>query len=251
MSETTLLNYRRRLERILEKREIILKFLRDETWTNVYVLQLLLDFKSVQAVYQTLQKMERDGFVKRAEIKVFHGRPVSLWGITEMGLHYSFSLDESLETWKIFEPSKIKPIIMQHKIDLQISRVKAEQNHWTKWIPGELLGKRLKSMKIPDAVAINPHGESIAIELERTIKSRKRYMEILVSHLVQRKNGVWNKIYYLSPDKDLSARIKRAFYSIEKATHNGKKFTVTENHLKPFSFYSFNENDWLTKGEDK
>lgn len=245
MTTSTLMNAVNRNARIIEKRQIVLRFLRNETWANIPVLQELLGFKSVQAVYQTLTKMERDGLVKRAEIKIIYGRPVTIWGITETGLHYSYDLDEPFADGKIFEPSKVKPIVMQHKIDLQLARLKAENNGWTDWTPGELLGKRIKCAKYPDAVAFNQQGEKIAIELERTIKSRKRYAEIMVSHLVQRKKGDWSRIYYLSPDVDLAARIKRAFNSIRRASHNSKKFNITEDHLKPFNFYSFNEDDWI------
>ena len=249
MNNSTLMNAIERKTRINEKRKTILSFMRDETWTHVSVLKELLGYKSVQAVYQTLSKMQRDHLVKRAEIKVVLGRAVTIWGITEMGLHFAFELDDVLEKRSVFEPSKIKPMMMQHKIDLQISRVRAERSGWTDWLPGELLGMRIKCNKYPDAIAVNPLGERIAIELERTIKSRKRYAEILVSHLMQRKQGSWDKIYYLSPDVELAARIHRAFLFVKNATHNGKKFDVTENHRKPFYFYSFNEDDWLNKGE--
>lgn len=240
-----LLNANNRKARIAEKRRIILGFLRDETWSHISVLQLLLGFSTVQAAYQTLSKMERDKLVKRAEIHVNHGRSVSIWGITETGLHYAFSLDEPLLERKVFEPSKVKPLMMGHKIDLQFVRVKAESNDWKNWIPGELLGKRIKCAKYPDAIAINAKGERIAVELERTIKSRKRYSEILVSHLAQRKKGNWEKIYYLSPGEDLARRINRAFRSIRHASYNHRKIILTEDHFQPFYFYSFREDDWI------
>lgn len=245
MSLSTLMNACDRKARVTEKRQIILRFLRDETWTHISVLKELLGFKSVQAIYQTLAKMQRDNLVKCSEISISHGRPVSIWGVTETGLHYSFELNEPMEIRRVFEPSKVKPITMQHKIDLQLSRVRAEKAGWTNWVPGELLGMRIKCAKYPDAIAVNAQGERVAIELERTIKSRKRYAEILVSHLLQRKNGDWDKIYYLSPDKDLAARIRRAFSLIKQAAHKGKKFQVTEEHHQPFYYYSFNEDDWL------
>jgi len=250
MNKSTLIHdVNERNTKIYSKRKKILHLLRDEGWTHVSVVQELLGYKSVQAVYQTLNKMQRDNLVKRAEIKLVYGRAVTIWGLTEMGLHYAFELDDVMEKRKVFEPSKIKPIMMQHKIDLQISRVRAEKSGWTDWIPGELLGMRIKCNKYPDAVAINTNGKKIAIELERTIKSRKRYGEILVSHLAQRKNGDWDEIYYLSPDNDLARRIRRAFSFVKQATYKGNKFLVTPEHLKPFHFFSFNENDWLSKGK--
>jgi len=245
MTISTLMNAADRKRRSSKKTKIGLGFFKDETYSIASIIQMLFKFKSTQAAYQTLAKMERDGLIKRAQINMIYGRSLTVWGITEMGLHYADDIDAPLQKRKIFEPSKIKPIMMQHKFDLQIARIKGEQHGWTNWVPGELLGRRIENAKYPDAVAKNQAGETIAIELERTIKSRKRYAEILVSHLMQRKNNHWEKIYYLSPNEDLAARIKRAFHSIEQARHNRKRFKVTPEHLEPFYFYSFNDNNWL------
>ena len=61
------------------------------------------------------------------QVPVQLGCSIVIWGITETGLHYSFDLDESLQIRRIFEPSKVKLVALQHKIDLQIARIKAEK----------------------------------------------------------------------------------------------------------------------------
>lgn len=245
MKSDTLMKPDERKAQTIKKQNIVLSFLKDETYTHVDVLQKLLGFKNVQNVNSTMKKLERDNLVKRASIDVSYGRPITLWGITTTGLHHAFGLDEQLEDRPVFEPSKAKGSTLQHRIDLQLARITAEQAGWTEWVSGQLLGKRMQGMKIPDAIATNPQGEKIAIELERTIKTRKRYADILVSHLRSKKEGLWSKIYYLSPSVDFSLRLRRAFHSIETAQLNGSKFKLKEEHFLPFHFYSFNDKEWL------
>ncbi|MES9844889.1 MAG: MobC family replication-relaxation protein [Candidatus Sedimenticola sp. 6PFRAG5] len=247
---TTLLPPDQRQARVAEKRRMVLRFMRDETWTHVDVLQELLAFKNVQNVNSTLRPMERDGLLKRVSVDMTYGRSITIWGITTTGQAYAFELDEPLEDRPGFEPSKIKPSTLQHRIDLQLARVRAEKAGWTNWEPGHLLGKRMSGVKLPDAIATDPQGQRVAIEIERTIKSRKRYSEILVSHLSQRKAGSWQKILYLSPTTDFAARVQRVFFSISQAKHQGQAFNVTDEHRQPFSFYSLNSGEWLTMNED-
>jgi len=244
-TDTLIFSHDERKKKIKDKRDIILGFMRDETYTIGLVLMELLGFKNIQNVNSTLKKMEKDNLVKRASIDVTYGRPITLWGITETGIHYAFGLDEPFQPRPSFSPSKVKPITLQHRIDLQLVHVRAINAGWTDWIPGHLMGKRVAGMKLPDAVAINPRGEKIAIELERTCKSRKRYAEILVSHLMEKKVGQWQKIYYLCPTEDFAARVRRAYFAVETAKHKGTTFTVKDEHRAPFYFYSFSNNDWL------
>ena len=243
----TLLLPSKRSERINHKRRDILRFLREETWTHVSVLRPLLGFKNVNNVNSTLRTMERDGLVKRAQIETAYGRPISVVGITSHGLNYAFDLSEELQDRPVFEPSKVNPSTMQHRFDLQLAHVKATQAGWKDWEPGHLLGRRMPGVKLPDAVATNLHGQRVAIELERTLKSRRRYTDILVSHLQQKKAGSWDRIVYLSPTPDLAARVQRAYRSIDQAKHNGQVFTVTDQHLRPFSFFSFDSDQWLNQ----
>ena len=43
------------------------------------------------------------------------------------------------------------------------------------WQNGNSVGKRDKDMKIPDAITTKNDGTKIAVEVERNIKSQKRY----------------------------------------------------------------------------
>lgn len=95
MTRNHLLSPETRYQRNLEKREIVLRFLRDETYSSANIIGDLLGFKSVQAAHQTLNKMARDGFLRKTSVS-FLGKSIVLFGITEHGLAYAWKLEEEL-----------------------------------------------------------------------------------------------------------------------------------------------------------
>ena len=95
--------------------------------------------------------------------------------------------------------------------------------------------------KYADAIAIRPDGQKVAIEVERTVKTVKRYAEILVSHLEARKQGKWDWIYYLSPDEAVRDRVQRAYSEIHRAVWRGQAIAITETHRAPFRFYAYDD----------
>ncbi|HVB66216.1 MAG TPA: MobC family replication-relaxation protein [Candidatus Acidoferrales bacterium] len=237
----TLLAPKQRQEQIARKRRVVLRWMREYTWTHTDVLQALLRYSSRRAVEVTLKKMERDGLIKSAIIKVVYSRSVRLWGLTHNGMHYAFDSNEPLESIAVFEPSKVAASRLEHDLDIQMLHARTIQIGWKYWKPGTLLAETLsaQALKIPDAVAMNSTGEIVALEIERTLKSTKRYQELLVSYLRGRKLGLWERILYLSPNSTLVARIERAFHNIKTASYQGETFQVTQGHLEPFTFMTY------------
>jgi DNA-binding PadR family transcriptional regulator len=219
----------------------ILKFLRVETCSTPEVIQSLLNQKSVQASYQILNRMVALKFLTKTTIPVVSGRAVLLYGITNHGLAYAWDLDETPQHRPTFQPSKISVFTLQHRLDIQRIHVCAEHSGWTAWRDGSQLGFRESQQKIPDAVSLSLNGEKIAFEIEREIKSTKRYRQILVSHLVGRKQGYWNSIVYLCPNIDMAVRLQRKFNLLGSVELNGRKIQLTSEHLQPFQFYGYDE----------
>ena len=118
-----------------------------------------------------------------------------------------------------FEPSKTNVLFIRHHLDLQKARLNAENNCWVDWVPDKLLPKDLK--KRPDAVSINPQGERIAIEYERTIKTLKRYEVIWSIFLMDIKNNLYVKIHYVVPDSKTYRSLSRIFSLIVTVPVNG------------------------------
>ncbi len=239
----TLLPPAARAARQAEKQKIVLQFLRDEIWTHGDVIAQLLNFKTRQAGHKTLAALARAGLVKQAKIETAYGRPISIWGITAHGQAIAWPLDESPpENPRTFEPSKLKPSTMAHHLDIQKMRIRAQTSGWKDWRAGDAVFRKERKMKYPDAIATDTRGARVALEIERTIKSKKRYQEIIVSHLLARRASHYERVIYLCPTADLCARLARVFDSIKMVKYGAKTINLTDEHRQLFEFKSYAEN---------
>lgn len=231
---------KQREQQAARKQQLILRWLLFYTWTHMDVLQVLLGCarRTVQA---TLAKMVRDGLVKSAAIKVSYARPVMLYGLTHHGLHHCTDPNAPLGARAVFEPRKVAASRLVHDLDIQLLHVRAHRAGWKAWRPGTQFAAQLtaKGLNIPDAVAVTPTGETVALEVERTLKSARRYQELLVSYLQGRKLGLWQRVLYVAPDAASAARIERAFRNLKTARFQGETFKVQPGHLAPFAFLSY------------
>ena len=75
----------------------------------------------------------------------------------------------------------------------------------------------------------------MAIEIERTIKTRKRYQAIIREHLTQIRQGGWQVVFYLTPD-GMAARLKKVFDSIDHVVFDGQRVAIEDAHRKRFRF---------------
>jgi hypothetical protein len=218
---------------------LILRFLRVETCTTPEIIQILLGQKSIQAGHQILGRMVQQKLLTKHNLSIMHGRAISLFGITHHGLAFAWNLDETPETRPTFQPSKISALTLQHRLDIQKIHIITEQNGWTVWRDGSQLGFRGSRQKIPDAIAVSPDSRLIAFEIEREIKSTKRYKQIILSHLQGRKKGNWDSIMYLCPSSDMAYRLRRVFQGIGTVDFNGRKLALSDEHLRFFQFFGY------------
>ena len=243
----TLLRYDQSRARNLEKMLQVLRFLQTEKWSHQDVLQRLLQLRSRQAAHKTLLKLESQGLIKRHSIECGFGLPMTVWGITPHGVMMSVQEDEVYSDIRAFEYSKLKPTQLNHTLDIQLARVKAQQAGWADW---QNAGFAKKGSKSPDAIALRPDGKRIAFEIERSLKAFRRYQDILVSHLAARKEGRWNEIYYLMPDSAMKKRVQRIFTDIDSARYQKRKIAIKSEHKAPFKFFTLSES-WHNPSEDK
>ena len=116
---TTLINDpQKRIKRQLEKRQKLLRFLREEIWSSSEVLQEVLGLSSRQATHKTLMQFVDAGLIRSHSFQALGGR-VTLFGITPHGQLLAFNLNSEVPYSAYFEPSKIAEQTIRHSLDLQ------------------------------------------------------------------------------------------------------------------------------------
>lgn len=232
-----------------EKEAKILAFIKEEGFTEAKIIATLLDTTPTTA-YRTLNKMAREELVKLYDVtgKALgrQGKQV-VWGLTQTGA--LAATDANAEEFNVgyFEVSKLKEVTMKHSLELQRVKVKALKEGWTDWKGSRQVHQMANKdrsvwLRVPDALAVTPKGYLAAIELERTVKTPKRYEEILGDYTQMLSNRTITEVYYFCPDR-LVAGIERLFKEIKKIVVNGKLTEVPEGLLKRFHFISYSE--WL------
>lgn len=73
----------------------------------------------------------------------------------------------------------------------------------------------VKPLKVPDALA-ELDGKTVAFEVERTVKSRRRYQEVVSGYLFNRKANGIDEIWYICPDRATQVRVQRAILSVDE-----------------------------------
>jgi hypothetical protein len=219
---------------------IVLSFLLTNVYATVEVIQELLQQKSVQAAYQILNRMVANKLLRKAAISFLGKRSITLFGITNHGIAIASANLGIYKDCRTFQPSKVSISTLQHKIDIQRIQIMATRLGFDAWKDGSELGFREKTRKVPDAIATFK-GQAVAFEIEREAKSIRRYKDILLSHLVSRKEGRWDHIVYFCPTASLAEYLQKKLRTINKLTLNGRLVYLNDEHFSHFSFYTYND----------
>lgn len=221
-----------RRERQLAKHERVMEFLLEEVWSGFEIFERLLGV-SPSATLKTLNALERIGFIRRHRVPELR---LSIWGISAHGLvmtRYGKSRQPQLFR-HYFEPSKLKVTCVPHALALHRARLSAETANWV-WTTGALL--EIKHLVQPDAQVVDPSGRRIAVEIERTIKTQKRYAVIIANYLHQIKAGELDLVHYVCPDAILAQRLARLFGDIKAVPIWNEKVPLNERHRARFQVF--------------
>jgi hypothetical protein len=88
------------------------------------------------------------------------------------------------------------------------------------------MGVAPKDGKRPDALAASPTGKRVALEVERTMKTTKRYEIVLVQYLKLLKADELDLVVWASPTEDFSRRLRSIITSIQTVRVEGKKVAI-------------------------
>ena len=232
-----------------EKQSKVLSFLLEERFSTATVLALLLKM-TPNGVHRTLLKMEKEGLIKPYTVDFeLSAWNLKIWGVTPTGALLAADMDEDLN---FFEVGRTKPITIAHSLALQRVKVIALSNRWVEWESSSKMLKKANEsrsiwIQVPDAVALSPKGRKVAIELERTVKTPKRYVEILANYAEMISSNVIAEVIYICPE-NIAKRLERLFHRITKIIFRGKAIPVPEGLLKRFYFVTYDE--WEVKSKD-
>lgn len=223
------------------KRELVLQFLASgEVFSTVAILSRVIS-ASPSSTTRTLDYLMRAGSLK-SEIHVIQCRHCYIYGITPHGLGLVGKFDV-----RHFELGKTNTAYIPHHVATQMARLNAEDEGWKDWQPGKALyGQSLE--KVPDALATDPVKKRVAIEIERYIKTPKRYGEIISAHLQAITQRRWSEVHYLCPD-DLHKKVEAAFAHIDSVFVKGERVPLQKKHLDCFKFFALNSWPITEKGE--
>jgi hypothetical protein len=219
--------------RAAQKRQAILTFLASgETYTTLPISAQVMKC-SARAAHDTLEALVR-GMALKSEAHFVNSRKTHIYGIT---LHGLALVNETERPY--FELGRTNSSYVPHHVATQTARLAAEAAGWTNWQPGKILHKN-GFLKIPDALCINRERKIVAVEIERHIKTKKRYEEILSLHLQEITKKSWAEIHYLAAP-ELVRPLQNIFQGIETIPVKGERVALEEKHRARFKFFSLAE----------
>lgn len=227
--------------RAQQKRLLILRFLRLEIWADVTNIGDLLQVRSLAAT-RALDKLLSEDLLRHHLLPTMGGHLI-LYGITAHGQAMTADAGEEVLD-KVFMPSRVAPTYARHTLDIQMLRIRAERAGWTAWVNADRVDKWEAGQMRPDAFATSPQGKRVAIECERTIKSPKRYLDILNGWLQAIRKGEVDRIVWVSPDGRIRDRLKQIVTNITHLRIAGQEVLIPRDRFDNLTFLTYAE--WPT-----
>lgn len=234
------MTHKERIGRWDEKRADVLKFTRCLGWINIEAASVLLDVTRPAAT-RTLKGLAADGLLHLHELS---GMPKRIWfSISETGMDEAFFLENlPLPSTVHAGRWKIAPQNYQHEQDVLIFAVRAHKvgAEIRLAVPENGSGRAL-SGKYPDLL-VEIGGQVFGIEIEREVKSRRRYREIIASHWLAIERQQYGRVFYLAPDQPTRDRLVRVVKStFEGVRVGGRERALTAEERKRFGFATYQQ----------
>ncbi|MDV1106697.1 MobC family replication-relaxation protein [Klebsiella grimontii] len=224
--------------------EALLSFLKEETFSDFLTLKKVVGYKGRHnhAMYNLLNKAVALGFLSKHEYPVLTGKK-ALWGITMPGLARVVNADDPVFP-AYFEPGKLRHRTLEHRLLNQRVRLALEEKGGTGWLNGDrgaFIARYPGVRHRPDGIITLSSGAIIAVETERSLKTRARYITIINSHLAASDAGCWHYAMYVMPDDKTRVSLGRLFDSIRTVMRNSVPVPFDAKNREMFLFRTIAE----------
>ncbi|MEQ5052854.1 MobC family replication-relaxation protein [Klebsiella michiganensis] len=216
-------NVAERNEAANRRMEALLNFLKEETFSDFPTLKKVVGYKGRHnhAMYNLLNKAVTLGLLSKHEYPVLTGKK-ALWGITMQGLARVVNADDPVFP-AYFEPGKLRHWTLEHRLLNQRVRLALEEKGGTGWLNGDrgaFMARYPGVRHRPDGIITLSSGAIVAVETERSMKTRARYISIINSHLAASDARRWHYAMYVMPDDKTRESLGRLFDSIRTVMRN-------------------------------
>ncbi|HEX7748644.1 MAG TPA: hypothetical protein VF445_07835, partial [Bordetella sp.] len=181
-----------RLARLADKERRLLGFLSTEIFTTPRIAADVMRLANSKAAWRTFQRLERNGLIVQDSCRHPGGYTVKIIGITMAGQARAAELLGKQYVNRGYERGRVSLQTIFHREDLQALRLSCARAGWREWTYLDRIRVTQKSTKDShraDIIARHPAGQRVAIEVERTIKTTKRYRAIAARHLEAMSRG--------------------------------------------------------------
>jgi hypothetical protein len=238
-----------RMARAAEKRRRLLAFLRSEVYTTVDVAAAVMQLRDRYSATKTLAALQRGGCIVVDKIALPLGGHVTVVGITLDGQAAVAELLQKPFIGAAYERGRVGLTTLDHRTDLQRLRLACARAGWREWKYSDRVSAAEKSVKDvhrPDAISTTPSGVRVALEVERTLKSKKRYRFILGRHLEAIQRSEYQHVIYTSPDAARADALRAIVHGLGHVVTRGRDVAVSPDLFSPFCFCVY---DQITKLE--
>ena len=233
-------------ERKREKTMLVLRFLRTTIYSTAELLGMVMRLRDRSHAYMTLKALERAKLIQSAKSDIL-GRK-TLWGITLAGQRFCLQ-DGDEENTKFFNPAKISSSTLEHYLAIQLVHIALEKAGWKAFeYPDKTPRPHLKGGNLapenqytirPDLLATNPDAIRGAIEVERFVKSERRYEEHVIPGHVRKLNArEYDFVLWIARDIDHQQTLENTIRKVVQKLRENQRFYLEARptHYKIFQF---------------
>lgn len=238
-------SYAARMQRAADKRRRLLAFLRTEVYTTPSVAAQVMQLQRLASATRPLETMQKDGLIVCERVAHPRGGNISLVGITLDGQAQIAHQLEKPFIEKAYERGRVGLTTLDHRCDLQRLRLACARVKWRDWRYPDRADAVTKTshppgeLHRPDAIAVHPSGALVAIEVERTLKSTKRYRFILGRHLEAIARGDYEYVIYTSPDVSRAEALRSIVKNLGHVVVAGRDVPTVGDLFNPFHYCTY------------